>query len=146
MVKNSIAQKFIITKSSGASIRLTNSPSSKYNYNSPYSLVDGVSGRIPWNGKEWLGFLDNPLEAVIDLGKTQDVSEVLIHALKAEASWIYLPKTVRVEVSENGVDYVKFGEYNESEINQMGRMIEVKNNPVKARYVKVYVEGTGVDR
>jgi len=143
-VKNSVVQKFIITKSSGASIRLTNPPSSKYNFNSPYSLVDGVSGSIPWNGKEWLGFVDNPLEAVIDLGKIQDVSEVLIHALKAEASWIYLPKTVRVEVSENGIDYVKFGEYNESEINQMGRIIQVKNNPVKARYVKVNVEGLGL--
>ena len=143
-VKNSIAQKFIITKSSGASIRLTNPPSSKYNYNSPYSLVDGVSGRIPWNGKEWLGFVDNPLEAVIDLGKTQDINEVVIHALKAEASWIYLPKIVRVEVSENGVDYVKFGEYNEQEISRIGRIITIKNNPVKARYVKVYVEGLGL--
>jgi hexosaminidase len=143
-VNNSIAQKFIITKSSGASIRLTNPPSPKYNYNSPYSLVDGVSGSIPWNGKEWLGFVDNPLEAVIDLGKIQEISEVLIHALKAEASWIYLPKIVRVEVSENGTDYVKFGEMNEPEISNVGRMIRVKNNPMKARYVKVYVEGLGL--
>lgn len=143
-IKNSVAQKFIITKSSGASIRLTNPPSDKYNYKSPYTLVDGVSGSIPWNGKEWLGFVDTPMEAVIDLGEIQDVSEVLIHALKAEASWIYLPKVVRVEVSENGADFVKFGEYNEPEIIQMGRMISLKNNKVKARYIKVYVEGLGM--
>jgi len=143
-IKNSVVQKFIITKSSGASIRLTNPPSDKYNYKSPYTLVDGVSGSIPWNGKEWLGFVDTPMEAVIDLGKVSEVSEVIIHALKAEASWIYLPKVVRVEVSENGVDFVKFGEYNESEITQMGRMISLKNNQVKARYIKVYVEGLGL--
>lgn len=144
VLKNYVVQKFYLTKSSGASVRLTNPPSDKYNYKSPYTLVDGVSGSIPWNGKEWLGFVDTPMEALIDLGKVIDVSEVLIHALKAEASWIYLPKVVRVEVSVDGEEYVKLGELNESEITQMGRMIKVKNNQLKARYIKVYVEGLGL--
>ena len=144
VVRNSVAQKFFITKSSGASIKLTNPPSDKYNYKSPQTLVDGVSGSIPWNGKEWLGFVDTPLEAMIDLGKVSEISNVVIHTLKAEASWIYLPKIVKVEVSENGIHFVKFGEFNESEINEMGRMISVKNNLTKARYVKVYVEGLGL--
>ncbi len=143
-VKNSITQQFYISKSSGAKVHLTNPPSDKYNYKSPYTLVDGVSGSIPWNGKEWLGFLDTPMDALIDLGKVMDISEVIIHALKAEASWIYLPKKVSIEVSVDGVTFEKFGDLNDSDILLMGRMIKVKNNIVKARYVKVYVEGLGL--
>lgn len=144
VIKNKVSQKFMYTKSTGAKITLTNPPSPKYNYNSPNTLVDGISGRIPWNGKEWLGFLDYPMEALIDLGKVTDVSQILIHTLKSEASWIYLAKKASVEVSENGIDFVKFGELNQEEINRMGRMILIKNNPIKARYVKVFVESMGV--
>lgn len=144
VVKNSIVQRFYVTKSSGATVYLTNPPSDKYNYKSPYTLVDGVSGSIPWNGKEWLGFVDTPLEALIDLGKVMDVSEVLIHALKAEASWIYLPKMVKVQYSLDKENFVNFATVNESKIAQMGRMIKVSNNNVKARYIKVYIEGLGL--
>ncbi len=139
-INNSISQPFQVTKSTASLILLTNPPSDKYNYNSPYTLVDGVSGSIPWNGKEWLGFVDTPMDALIDLGKVMEVSEVLIHTLKSEASWIYLPKLCRVLVSADGKEFLQLGQLNESEINNMGRMIKVSGNKVKARFVKVYME------
>ncbi len=144
VVMNKVSQKFMHTKSTGAKIKLSFPPSSKYSYNSPHTLADGISGSIPWNGKEWLGFLENPMEAVIDLGEVTEVSQVLVHTLNSEASWIYLAKKATVEVSENGVDFVKFGALNQEEIAKIGRMILIKNNPVKARYVKVYVESMGM--
>jgi len=79
-----------------------------------------------------------------DYSQVMDVNEVLIHALKAEASWIYLPKIVKVQYSLDKENFVNFATVNESEIAQMGRMIKVSNNNVKARYIKVYVEGLGL--
>jgi hexosaminidase len=138
-------QPFVKSLSSGAKIGLTYPPSPYYNYGSPYTLVDGISGRVPWNGKEWMGFSNTDMEAVIDLGKTEEVNKVVVHALKAEASWIYLPVGMTVWVSKDGKKYEKLGDLNADEIAMQGRFLTIGNQkPVKARYVKIHVKRDGV--
>jgi len=143
--RGSASQAFVKSLSSGARISLTYPPSSFYNYGSPYTLVDGISGRVPWNGKEWLGFSNTDMEAVINLGKTESISKVVVHALRAEASWIYLPVGMTVWVSRDGEKYHKLGQLKTDDIAVQGRFLTVEvNKPVKARYVKVHVERAGI--
>ncbi len=137
-------QDFIISKSSGAGIRLKYTPSKYYNYGSPYTLVDGISGRVPWNGKEWLGFSNTDMVAYLDLGKTESISTVTIHALKAEASWIYLPAGAIVSVSQNGKKYKKVAEINAASIEKTGRMIRLNFEPTQARFIKIQVKRAGI--
>jgi len=143
--RGSTKQAFVQSLSSGAKIQLTHAPSKYYNYGSPYALVDGVSGRVPWNGKEWLGFSNTDMEAVIDLGRLENVSIVIIHALKAEASWIYLPVGMTVWISSNGKDFQKVGQLSVEEIASGGRFLNIEMaKPVKTRYVKILVERAGI--
>lgn len=136
-------QTFSISKISGAKILLKHSPADAYNYGGANTLVDGILGRIPWNGKEWLGFQSNPMIATIDLGKTQNIEKVIIHTLKAEASWIYLPSYVKVEVSKNGKKYQKMGELSTPDIDKQGRIIEINKTTNAIRYIRVTVESAG---
>ncbi len=143
--RGSTKQEFVHSLSSGAKIQLTHAPSKFYNYGSPYTLVDGVSGRVPWNGKEWLGFSNTDMEAVVDLGRNETISTVKVHALKAEASWIYLPVGMTVWVSSNGKKFQKVGQLSAEEIAAGGRFMTVElAKPVNARYVKILVERAGI--
>ncbi len=143
-IRGKAEQKFVISKTSGATINLTYPPSSYYNYGGAYTLLDGVSGRIPWNGKEWLGFSNTPLEAVVDFGKIQKIKSVSVHTLIAEASWIYLPKKLKVEVSIDGKNFIPYGELNSDDINKIGRLLKIEKAITKARYVKILVERAGI--
>jgi len=138
-------QSFFHSKSSGARISLTNPPSPHYNYGSPYTLVDGISGQIPWNGKEWIGFSSTDMEAVIDLGKAEKVNKVIVHSLKAEASWIYLPLSMTVWVSTDGIKYKMLGQLSAEDIIAQERFLTVQSSKsMKARYVKIHVEKAGI--
>ncbi len=143
-IRGKAEQKFIISKSSGAKITLTYPPSTYYNYGGSFTLVDGISGRVPWNGKEWLGFSNTPMEAILDLGEIKEISEVTVHALKAEASWIYLPKKMMVEFSSDGITFITFGELNADSINKIGRIMTIKSVPFFARYIKIHIERAGI--
>jgi hexosaminidase len=138
-------QTFVKSLSSGSKIGLSYPPSPFYNYGSPYTLVDGVSGQVPWNGKEWLGFSNTDMEAVIDLGEIEQINKIVIHVLKAEASWIYLPVGMTVWVSKDGKKYEKLGNLNADEIAMQGRFLTIDSpKTTKARYVKIHVERAGV--
>ncbi len=137
-------QKFDISKSTGANISLTFEPSSYYNYGGALTLVDGIRGRIPWNGKEWLGFSNTNFEAIVDLGKTERISSVSVHVLKAEASWIYLPVEMQVFFSDDGVNFFQKGMLSAGDIVKAGNLLTIRTDDLSTRYVKVTLERAGV--
>ena len=60
-------KNFYINKATGKTINLRKRPSNRYNIGGSSTLVDGVVGSTPWTSKEWIGFLGDTLDAVIDL-------------------------------------------------------------------------------
>ena len=64
---------------------------------------------------EFLGFL-NDFDATIDLGKSQQCSTVVVHALRQQASWIWQPSTVSVFSSEDGITFRTLGMTDDFEI------------------------------
>ena len=89
----------------GRTITLNNEPDQRYNNGGSFTLVNGISGRLPWKGSEWLGFTGTNLEAVIDLGQPENVSKITLGLLHAEGSWIYLPKEVTIALSLDGNNF-----------------------------------------
>jgi hexosaminidase len=132
-------QNFEISKTSGAKISLENTPSEKYNYGGAYTLVNGISGMVPWNGIEWTGFLNNNLIAVIDFGQTERISRCEIHSLESPASWIHLPIEIRVYTSRKGKRFRLRRVIDREEIQEQGRIIYADFKPRKARYLKAEV-------
>jgi len=136
-------QTFHINKASGKNITLKYPPHKNYSYGGAFTLVDGILGRIPWYGKEWLGFSGTNCEATIDLGKADNISAVTIDVLDDEGSWIYLPQKVELYTSEDGVNFTKQKELSKDQIKYLKRAIKMNINKVSARFIKVIAYNAG---
>ena len=141
---NTIEQSFTISKSTGKNISLKNPPDASYNYGGPFTLVDGIIGKLPWYGKDWLGFKDSNCVAVIDLKKKQDISKVIVDVLRAEASWIYLPKSIEIQVSDNNSNFTTVKTVDAEYITKCGRSVDITIPVTKTRYVKIIVQNYGI--
>lgn len=141
---NIIEQQFNVNKATGKKISLMNEPDRRYNYGGEFTLVDGIKGMIPWYGKEWLGFKGTDCDAIVDLGKTDTFSKVTIDVLNDEGSWIYLPKKVELYISDDGINFTKVKDVQESEIAEMKREIVLDAGEVSARYVRIVAENFGI--
>lgn len=60
-------KSFYVNYATGKTINLRKNPSNRYNIGGSLTLVDGIVGTTPWTSKEWIGFLGDTLDAVIDL-------------------------------------------------------------------------------
>lgn len=101
------AQKFKSHQAFGKSVTLKKAPSPNYNNGGPATLTDGIIGRRPWTGAQWLGWWGDTCIATIDLGKESTIGFVEISVLHDPGSWIYFPKDFQVEVSTDGQNFVK---------------------------------------
>ena len=96
--------------------------------------------------KEYLGFSGTDCEAVIDLGKTTTISDVLVHSLRQTGSWIWQPMVAEVHVSGDGVKYELAGLTDDFKVTLPGlekgiMKIGFKSRP--ARYIKILVKNWG---
>ena len=140
---NEIEQEFFVNKATGKKITLLFPPNERYNSGGAYSLVDGIKGRLPWYGKEWLGFSGTDAEAVIDLNKNDVISEVVVGTLNAENDWIYLPRKIEVYTSEDNINFTLQVTADRNEIIKQNREIKLALNKINARYVKIKVFNSG---
>jgi hypothetical protein len=92
-------------KAKGAKVSLLTKPK-KYANEDPQTLTDGALGG---NGfyANWLGFEGNDLEAIIDLGKVQEISEISTAFLKVTNHVVFYPESVTVWLSTDGKAYEK---------------------------------------
>jgi hexosaminidase len=136
-------QQYQISKSTGKRVDLVIPPSEYYNNGGSFTLVDGIFGRIPWNGKEWLGFSGTDIDATLDLGMIQKISSVTVDVLRDETSWIYLPGSVEVFISENGVDFKSIAKMEGDTLLKTGGLFIFNFQETVARYIRVLAKNPG---
>lgn len=85
----------------GVGIEYITKPSDKYNSGGDLTLCDGIIGAQPWRGNEWVGFQQQEIEFIVDLGRKKHIDEVEINFLEDHGSWIHVPASVRYYVSSN---------------------------------------------
>ncbi len=127
-------------KATSCHITLANEPHSRYRSTGPTILTDGRLGPSSFNTGEWLGFLDAPMVATVDLGSKQEISNVSIRTLVNTPNWIFDARNIVVEVSEDGKTFTTVA--TEVKPQMTDHKIEIithslKFNPVATRYVKV---------
>lgn len=113
-------KKFHFNKATGKQIQLRKNPSKRYDIGGRLTLVDGILGSTPWTSKEWIGFLGDTLDAVIDLQsstklKTENTANsgsikiysdsVFVYFLSAPESWIHLPNKILIQTSSDGKQF-----------------------------------------
>jgi len=132
----------------GRSVKLLLPPHPQYTAGSDSALIDGIYGGNDFRTGKWLGFQQNNLEAIIDLGKIQNVSYFSGHFLQDINSWIFMPEFVEFYYSTDGKTFRKLGRVNNDvPQDKWGVIIKdftLRTKPVKARYIKVVAKNIGL--
>ncbi|MDC0257645.1 family 20 glycosylhydrolase [Crocinitomicaceae bacterium] len=121
----------------GAEIEMNPAPHKKYNHNASLNLVDGILGTERWKGDQWLGFNKPNVEMIIDLDTITSIDFFTIGFLNQNGSWIYLPDSMKVSVSDDRIEWTKVKEV-AIEGDEIVNRIELQLNTT-GQYVKVEV-------
>ena len=146
-ISNPISQNILFNKATGKKITLTYQPSGTYKGDGAFTLVNGIQNETGLaKSKQFLGFSGIDCEAVIDLGKEEKISNVVVHCLRDTKSSIWQPRTVEVFVSNNGSDFMLAGLTDDFIVKvkaQETGTMKVALNSTNTRYLKVVVKNWG---
>ena len=127
-------------------------PAPQYTENGPEGMVDNVYGDINYRIGGWQGWQED-MVAIVELDEEKSVLMVGVHCLENMRSWIFYPRSLKVEYSLDGENWKDYGD-----------KIEVKDAPgenpqarqgeshtqlfasmkkVRAKYFKITVENFG---
>lgn len=147
MAETSRSWKIFANKASSAEISYKTSWSPSFEAGGKLALIDGIKASQDFDDGSWQGYEGNDLDVFIDLGKTVTVKNIGCNFLSYNHNWIFLPKKVTVQVSEDGVTYRQAGEIMFSDEKEaIGPAIQPLNFPVKSniRYIKFTALNQGV--
>lgn len=140
---NIFEEKVYFNKATAHDVVLETTPHRNYTYNGAEMLVDGLrGGNTRYNSGRWLGFIKNPIIAVIDLGSATEISKVTASMMAGTGDGIFDAANMTVSVSDDGKIFneVAKDEYPELE-GEVYKLMEhvISFEPVKTRYVKVQI-------
>ncbi len=117
-------------------VELSALPNERFVGQGTFTLVDGIKGKRPWNGAEWLGFDTSKLEIILDAGKKVNLNAVELSFLEDPTSWIYAPTELNFYVAKNKKKWKQI-----ATVSSMDKAKEIWNQPIrrKARFVKIVV-------
>lgn len=139
------SQRFVVNKATAQEITLVHEPHKNYSFGGAFSLVNGIHARGSDLSKDWLGFSGADLIATINLNKETEVRQFGINVMERQGSWVYYPKSVIFEISNDGVTYFEAARMNSEEINEnKGKVRITLPNAVSAKYVRVTAVNFGV--
>jgi len=120
---------------------------SMYTAGGDNALIDGLYGAEDWRKGRWQGFQNEDAIFTIDLQKQQIIKKISIGFLQDTRAWIVMPKSLTVEVSNDGKSYNEIyrGEHflPVEDLNTQLKRIHCSFNPIKARYVRFHAAQYG---
>jgi hexosaminidase len=145
-VSKTIQQQFSISKATGKRVAITSQPNQKYpGQNGAFSLVNGVWSNKGLSAPDWLAWIGEDIEAVIDLGKPENITNIRLHTIDQKASWVYLPKWVEVALSSDGKSFSPAGRSTSFVVDSLSSgWISVAFPAKSARYIKVVARNYGL--
>jgi hypothetical protein len=121
--------------------------SSLYTANGDEGLIDGLRGEKNFRLGGWQGYQGCDFEAIIDLGKPQNIKKISAGFLQDVRSWIWMPQYVEFFTSSDGSDYTSFGRVDnlidikdyEPTVQDLSKEAEAHN----VRYVRIFAKNYG---
>jgi hypothetical protein len=119
----------------GAAVRLEHPPSPRYDQG---ALTDGVIAGAGFQDPAWLGFEGVDLVVTVDLGRAQEVQEVVLRVLQDPVNWIQPPQLVVVETRLDGVDFSEVARLEPVATGDVQiQDLQIDLPPMQVRYVRV---------
>lgn len=111
------------------------------------ALIDGIRGNNNFSTGAWQGYQGQDFRAVIDLGQLQTVTRVGAGFLQDVGSWIWMPKRVEFEFSDDGKSFTS-PVVIENDVSDKEYKVVVKDlvktiTARQARFVRVKAVGYG---
>ncbi|MFC0513216.1 family 20 glycosylhydrolase [Mucilaginibacter angelicae] len=136
-------KSFTIHKAIGKKITLKNQPQGGFNPGNTFGLVNGVFGSGLYNDGQWYGFSGDDLEAVVDLGSVQSVSQLGINILKYHWQKMWEPTLLTFEISADGNNYTEV--YRQTDFPDNGiNAVRANIQTQQARYIRVKGTNKGI--
>lgn len=136
-----------VNKAKGASVIWLTEPTGRYKELGEKALTDGLFGGTTFV-ESWIGWEGMDGAFILDLGEEKSFSSIEVDFLHQLGAWILLPQKVTYSISSDNKTYQSFGEKRiEEDRSVQVKFVGVKCEkpfPVKARYIKVEIEGVKV--
>ncbi|MBK7094925.1 MAG: GH92 family glycosyl hydrolase [Saprospiraceae bacterium] len=121
-------------------IQLLTAYNSQYTGGGDNALINQLRGTDNFRLGEWQGYNDTDFEAILDLGEMRNINKISMGFLQDIGSWIWMPKNVSFEYSDDGKVFKHLGiventvpaEENGSVVKDFEIIISFK-----ARYIKI---------
>lgn len=131
----------------GRKIKITSTPNSQYTAGGPGALLDFQHGGTDFRLGKWQGYQYQDFEAVVDLGKQEEVKHLSAEFLQDVLSYIIMPTYVDFSVSTDSIHFKPVAHIVNtlpdtsmaSTIKSLGADI----TPQKVRYIKVFAKNYG---
>ncbi|MFZ5517649.1 MAG: DUF4838 domain-containing protein [Candidatus Zhuqueibacterota bacterium] len=125
----------------GKPVTLNTRHSEKYPVGGGSALTNGLHGPNDYH-YNWLGFEDEHLEAIIDLGQSHPIQRIQTTFLQQWYAWIWLPEFVEFSISEDGehfdlVNQVK-NTIPDTQPEAFTQQFQTEVSGKSARYIKVF--------
>ncbi len=127
----------------GKTVTLANKPAGGYNPGNTFGLINGIYGSKLYNDGQWYGFNGDDLEAVVDLGSVQKVSQLGINILKYHWQKMWEPTLLTLETSADGKTYTEVYRQTDFPANGINN-VKANIKPMQARYVRVKGTNKGI--
>jgi predicted alpha-1,2-mannosidase len=128
-------------------IKLLSKYNRQYTAGGDGGLIDGVRGSANFGDGAWQGYQPQDLIAVVDLGKTRQVSKLGAGFLQNVESWIWMPRSVDFEISIDGVRFVHAlsltHDISDKDYGAIIKDLVGAIRPQRVRYVKVIAHNYG---
>lgn len=140
------AQKYFAkNKASGRPSSLKTAPSKSYNAGGNHAWNNGILGNEGrFNDDEWLGWSGQDFEGTVDLQQATAINKVSARYFNKPSSWVYMPSTVLLLVSDDGINYKEAGFKSSFDIAKDGiQKITFEPGGLTARYIKIVAKHYG---
>ena len=126
---------------------LHSTPNRQYMAEGPASMIDGIRGSTNWRKGDWHGYQGQDMDVEIRFDQVQEIRTVETGFLQDVRPWIFYPKDMRVEVSEDGVQWRNMGQathaISDSSMDAQQMVLRVEFSPVKAKAVRIKASNYG---
>jgi predicted alpha-1,2-mannosidase len=130
----------------GRKISLTFPYNNQYTGGGNDALIDFIKGGDDFRNGTWQGY-QNDFEAVVDLGKEENISGLSLGTIQSIGSWIFTPQYVEFFTSSDGKSYIERGkvmsDVPETKDGSVIKEFSIKNQRIRARYIKVFAKNFG---
>lgn len=122
-------------------IELNTTYSSQYSAGGDMALIDTIRGLDDFRTGTWQGYHGVDIDAVVDLGKRENIRRIVTGFLQNKNSWIFMPVEVEYGVSNDGQNFRVIGTLqNDVPPEKEGAVrkdFSVSFQAVKARFVRI---------